>query len=656
MSRTIRSLLWCYGLAVGAATCGVGCTHLIETRAITAFSKNLKDEDLDGLMKVTTGDFRQRALRTATALEDLKILHLPDGKTTVVEVEELSEDKKRVTVQVGDAKKEVFYELEKDPTGHWVVDDIYQKQSRKGVEAYKSVTEQMDLLLTVREFLDTWSRGDREQVLAITTEPFRGALDQLPPSFLASLTRIVSAGKPTSGKYRPNAQLDEKVAVVRLPRMSGDTVISMELVKGRWAVSDVAVDSKGDDQLPSMLKLAYAVNSCTTFLAAYAHGDKGALANWSSKDFYEGSLAVGDLSQVHLPDAQFSEHELQVKLRGNRADFVLKNDMELVQIDMHRDQEKVSEPTSKYRVSDVTIYEIESKQEKRLSALFTAQGMLEIFVRALSERDVTTLRHASTRDLAGRVWSRLTPESLESMPLDPFDGGKMEFISASFQGALTKIEVRQGGRPLTYLLREEYGRFFVDDVNWQITGIPASFKTTMEILVPIQEFASAIAESRDPAEQQAALERLQATSTADFNRTVWSQTSFVPNAGMSADNYLKAPLKGIALSDQEVTVQLGDNQYGAKVQLRREFERYVIDDVQLIAGVDDSKRLALKHSLRTQLARGEAKKPKTIVQANYEQEASEPSAIPRELPKDVTEAPEIGDPFGNDPRSFGGSR
>ena len=46
----------------------------------------------------------------------------------------------------GDPKKEVFYELARDKSGHWVVDDIYLKQKRKGIEAYKSVTEQMDLL------------------------------------------------------------------------------------------------------------------------------------------------------------------------------------------------------------------------------------------------------------------------------------------------------------------------------------------------------------------------------------------------------------------------------------------------------------------------------------------------------------------------------
>jgi hypothetical protein len=631
--------VWCFGLAIGATTC-VGCSHFIESRAITQFSEYLKDEDLGGLMSSTTREFHQRALRTETALEDLKILNIPDGKTTVVEVEELSDSKKRVTVQVGDGKKEVFYELEKDAKGHWGVDDIYLKQKQKGVVAYKSVTEQMDLLLSVREFLDTWSRGDREQVLGVTTPKFRSTLDSLPPSYLATLTRIVSAGKPTGGKYKPNAQMDEKVAVVRLPRSVGDTVISFELADGAWRVADVAVDCKGDDQLPSMLKLAQAVNGCTSFLAAYNSGDKAALSRWSSDDFFEGSLSVGDLTQARLPDAQFSEHELQVaKLRGNRADFVLKNDTELVQIDLHKEPDSEPDAVPVFRVSDVTIYEIETKQEKRLSALFTAQGMLDIFVKAMSDRDLKTLKHSSTHDLAGRVWNRLTPETLNVMPLDLFDGGQMEFVTASFQGALTRVDVRQGGKDLTYMLREEHGRFFVDDVHWQITGVPASMKTTLEILVPVHEFATAIAMSRDPEYQQEALERVQAASTSELNRVVWSQTRLIPNSSVSADAYLQAPLKSIATADHDVIVQLGDARYGAKVTLRKEFDRYAVDDILLIAGPEETQRMAFKHNLKTQLARGEGRAQQAV--------------IPASAKREVRQAPpprEIEDPFASDIR------
>jgi hypothetical protein len=639
MSRTIRSFVCCCGLAAITVGGSSGCTHLIETRAITAFSKNLQQANLEGLKASTSDEFRQRALRTAVALEDLKILRLPDGKTTIVEVEDINSDKKRVTVQVGESKKEIFYELAKDSTGRWVVDDIYLKQKKKGVEAYKSVTEQMDLLLSVREFLNAWGNGDREQVLRVTSPAFRSSLEALPPSFLASMTRTVTSGRPAGAQFKPHAQLDEKVAVVRLPRLSGECVVSLELKGEHWQVSDVAIDSKDDDQVSSMYKLAKAVNNCTSFLAAYGRGDKASLANWSSKDFYEGSLSIGDLSQAKLPDALLSEHELQVKLRGNRADFILKNDAELVQIDMHRVSETAPNVTPQFVVSDVTIYEVATKQEKRLSALFTAQEMLEIFVKSLSLRDLDALKHCSTRDLSSRVWSKLNGGTVTAMPLEPFDSDEFEFVTASFQGALTRIEVRQGGRPLTYLLREESGRFYVDDVQWQITGIPSSLKSTIEVLIPVQDFAAAIALGREPQEQTAALEQLQANSSSDFNRMVWTQCRFVPNSGMSADTFLHAPLKGIAMGENEVTVQLGDNRFGAKVTLRREFDRYTVDDVLLVAGPEEAQRLALKHSLRTQLARGEAQAPSATVPASATRSAG---------PRTASSAIDESDPFASD--------
>ena len=656
MSRTIHSFVCC-GLAAITVGGSAGCTHLIESRAITAFSKNLQQADLEGLKAATSDEFRQRALRTTVALEDLKILRLPDGKTTVVEVEDVSSEKKRVTVQVGESKKEIFYELARDANGRWVVDDIYLKQKKKGVEAYKSVTEQMDLLLTVREFLNAWGNGDREQVLRVTTPTFRTSLEGLPPSFLASLTRTVTAGRPVGSQFKPHAQLDEKVAVVRLPRLSGECVVSLELKGEHWQVSDVGIDSKDDDQVPSMFKLAQAVNGCTAFLAAYDRGDKPSLAALSSKDFYEGSLSIGDLSQAKLPDAMLSEHELQVKLRGNRADFVLKNDAELVQIDMHRAPETAPNAPAQFVVSDVTIYEVETKQEKRLSALFTAQAMLEIFVKSLSLRDLDSLKHCSTRDLTARVWTKLNGGTVTAMPLDLFDADEFEFVTASFQGALTKIEVRQGGRPLTYLLREENGRFYVDDVQWQITGIPSSLKTTIEILIPVQDFAAAIALGREVEDQAVALEQLQANSTNDFNRMVWTQCRFVPNSGMSADTFLRAPLKGIAIGENEVTVQLGDNRFGAKVTLRREFDRYAVDDVLLIAGPEETQRLALKHSLRTQLARGEVRAPLAVVPASATQYADPRTApgarttqSPRTAPATRTAVNVVDetDPFAGD--------
>lgn len=619
MSPAIRSLVWFTGLALCMVGSGSGCAHLIESRAINAFAKNLEAQNLDGLKVVTSEDFNKRALRTATALEDLKILRIPDGKTLIVDVEQVSDEKKRVTVQVGEDKKEVFYELTRDDSGKWVIDDIYLKQKKKGIEAYKSVTEQMDLLLTVREFLDAWGHGDREQVLSITTPKLRTALEELPPSFLAQVTRKVTQGKTASGKFRPTASLDEKVAVVKLPRQSGETVITMELRKGKWQVADIAIACKDEEEkLPSVMNLAHAVNRCVAFLAAYQLEDKDQLSALCEQDFYQGSLSFADLKQAKLPEPQLPDHELQVRLRGNRADFTLRSEAEFVQIDMQRGADITSESTPQYVVSDVTIYEIESRQEKRLSALFTAQGMLEVFIHALSQRKLDEIKHCSTHDFSSRVWDKMSEATVPSMPLESFDSLNVKYVSATFQGALTKIEVSQGDRPFTYLLREERGKFLVDDVQWKVSGVPESVKSTLEILIPIQDFAAGITLGRNPEQQQQALDLIQGNSSSDFNRMVWSQTKFVPNSGMSADSFLQAPVRSMAIGEKEVIVNFGDQRYGAKVLMRREYDRFIVDDVVLIAGPEESERLALRQSLRSQMANGNVKPPQTIVQASYQ--------------------------------------
>jgi len=630
---------------------------MIETNPIQAFSKGLENDDLNRLKAVTSDDFNQLVLRSDDSLENLHELKLPDsksGKTKIVDTEEISKDRKRVTVQIGENKKELYYELTRNDAGKWVVDNIFMKQKHKGIEVYKSVTEQVDLLLTVREFMDTWTNGDREQVLSMTAPKFRAALSELPPTFLAQLTRQVTRGKPKNGQFHPKASLDEKIAVVRLPRLTGSTVLTMELRKGRWQVANVGIESSSEEEkLPSALNLAVAVNQCVAFLAAYYDDDKDKLSKVCLDDFYSGSLSIADLKQVKLPDPQLTEHELQVKLRGNRADFVLRNENEFVQIDMLRQPDTTPGALPNFVVSDVTIYEIQSKQEKRLSALFTAQGMLEVFVDAMARREIDRARHCSTHDFSNRVWKKLNESTILSMPLDAFDSTEIEIVSSTFMGALTKIDVVQGGRPMTYLLRDEGGRFMVDDIHWQVTGIPDSVKSTLEVLIPIQDFAAGVALGRDAEQQDRALELIQSNSSNEFNRMVWSQNSFVPNSGMSADTFLQTPVRSIALGENDVVVQFGTSRYGAKVTMVQEHNRFIIDDVQLVAGSQESERMSLKTTLRTQLAKGEVRRPQTIQQvghnsdadqgvrkANYEViiDSDDDSSIPENPPRELDDA------------------
>ena len=105
----------------------------------------------------------------------------------------------------------------------------------------------MDLLLTVREFLEAWDEGNRQEVLQSATPDFKAALAELPPGFLAKMTRHVCQKKTRRSDFKPQAQLDEKTAVVRLARGDGETIATFQLIDDKWLVSDVAIDSKGRD-------------------------------------------------------------------------------------------------------------------------------------------------------------------------------------------------------------------------------------------------------------------------------------------------------------------------------------------------------------------------------------------------------------------------
>ncbi len=612
-----RSVCACLMMVAGS-----GCANMIESRAIDRFSAGLRDENLNELQAATSSEFSERALRTATALQDIKILRLPDGKTTIVEVENLSPTHRRVTVQIGegkgkgkekdkDARKDVFYELVLDDSGKWVVDDVYLKQKKQGVTIFKSVTEQLDLLLSVREFLDGWDAGNREQILKGASPGFEQELAALPPAYLAELTRKIIGEKSLTKSYRPQAQMDEDVAVVRLPRNGGSsTVVTLEQVKSEWKVTDVAIDAREEaDQIPSVHKLALAVNTCTKFLAAYRQEDKVSLSPLCDKEFYEGSLGIANLKQVLLPAADLSDHRLELKLTGQRADCLLRGEHEFVQIDMRREDAPEPKAPPKFLVTDVTIYERETRQEKRLSALFTAQAMLELFCEALSTRDLDHLRHCSTQDFSNRVWRRLNSATIQNLPLEQFENPAIEVKDVRFLGALTQVEALQNGKPVSYMLREESGRFYVDDLHWKENGRPDSVKRTLALLVPVQNFSAAVTLGRSPEQQKLVLDMMKQTCSTDFNRLVWQQADYLPNAGLSADTFLNARLKSIVESETDVLIQFGDDRFGAMVKLRKEHNREVVDDVVLIGGPEPSDRMAFKQTMRTLLATGEAIRP-----------------------------------------------
>ncbi len=590
-------------LAVLPLCLGVGCAHMAERQVITAFTTALEKEDYQTLKVHTSDDFNARALRTAEAMEDIQILRVPTGEVSVVEVQEESPTEKLVAVTNGKRTKKVYYRLKQsDESEEWVVDDVYLRQNKGGVKVDKSVAEQMDLLLSVREFLDTWHAGERDRVLSVVTMELADSLRALPPEHLDRLTKQVVAEHGASKSFRPKAQLDDDVAIVSLPRPTGKMILKMKLLEDRWKVADVAVESRKDkEHIESLRKTAMAMQSVTQFLSAYAEQDRERLAKVCHSKLYEDCLALADLSQEQLPSSTLDGAEYYVKMEGRQADYIIEQPNRVVRLSLSRGGVELQElpEDSPYVVEEVTLYETggvtDEVAEKRLSVVFTGQAILQLFQEAVRDGNLPMIRNLVTADFNERVWRMVPNDDVSQLAPHLFSNPIDRVVSTQFDGAVSRFTVSQGGLDLTYVLLDHRGRVRVDDVKFENADQIVSMKETMEILLPIRTYASALAAGDT--------ETLQRYSSNDLNRLVWTQAESVPKAGQAVISHLGCPLADIReVGTDSMMVVLGDENFGAKVMLVDEHGHRLVDDIIVVNGKQPEQRAFHKRVLRTEIA------------------------------------------------------
>lgn len=582
-------------LAIGVSTWLVGCSHLAETRALSAFSEALESKNVDDLKSTTSGRFKDKSMRVAGSIDDFAVLRLPKGDIEIVEVEEVSEDEKRVTVQIGKGTERLKYRLVREAGSRkWVVDDVFMRRKKDGVVSTKPITELMDLVTTVREFLGAWDQGVRGDMLESSTPELGRLLASLPPTYLTRLAEHAIGDRADDAKLRPEAQLDDDVAVVRLPRSSGQMILSFQKIEGRWLVSDMAVESRQDkDHISSIRQLATVLNSAATFLDGYREGDKAKLQRVTQKSFFEGSIEAGQLKVVTLPTSQEAASKYEVKLTNGIADFIVPYNKELVKLSLTKIEGKDADSAIEYRIDEVTIYELEGKQEKRLSALYMSHAMMQIYSQALVTRDLETLTINSTSDFQQRVWKKLDQHLLHELAIAEIEPAAPTILTTTFMGAVTEVTVRQGSKALVYVLRDHKGHLQVDDVLLPVAGRPNSLKQHLETMIPMYRFAKAIATDDMPV--------LHRFSSKDFNRAVWHETKRVPSIGVNFRDYFAMPLATLQFTDDKAAMGLGDSRYGARILLVREGDGYVVDDVLLIIGPELRQRVELKDALRLEV-------------------------------------------------------
>lgn len=588
----------------------VGCNHFIESKVIEQFTVAMKDGDLTELRLKTSANFKHKALRRAESLDDLKVVGLPDQPPAIMRVEAVSENEKHVVVEVGRLKRKLLYKLIREPgNDEWVVDDVYMKRkTSQRVEVTRTVSDQMDLLLTVRDFLDAWELGDRNQVLNAATPDLREKLAALPPTVLAQLTKRAMGTDVRRSRVKPDAQMEGKVALVKLPRTSGDVLIRFRLTEAGWKADDVATESRDDDaHISSIRKTANVLLTASRFLNAVNSNDRTALPALTTQKFNASTLTHTNLPGLKLIALEFAP-SFDVSVHNTHSTVIVPSADDLAHIRLVPVSE---DKPSEFVVEDVQFFSKDGKVQKSLAASVTAEAKAMLFFDALAKRDLPLLRRLATPDFNSRVWDRVDAAMADVLLEDVAPNSTGSIVKTGFEGEMTRVtlETTQIFQNAELVFREWDGELKVDEVHLLSNypdALPKSdairgsvderrfLKRRYEALIPVLEFAVGV--HRDD------VRRIQRVSSYDFNRLVWKQSKTVPDIGFPILKHLMVKPTSIELEQDKGTVILGDERFGAKLNLVKDGDFWVVDDAQLIAGVQPEQRTHMKNTMRIQLA------------------------------------------------------
>lgn len=601
--RTILPFLLC-GTVLGLSA---GCAHMVESQVVTAFARSLQDHDSSKLIAETSAEFESKAIKGDETFRALKMIELPEGMPKVTFVKAIKDEEgkhvvaKRVTAVVGKDKRKLYFTLKRDgKSNRWVVDDLFL--SKDDLENNKSVAIRLGVLLALQESLDAWKSGGREQILASATPEFGQALGDLTTLQLAQFAKKVTADMAETTKVVSNEYIGDETAEMLIVKGDNDLILRFQRDGQRWRLDDLAVRSNGrlrsaGNDIASARLVAAAMGSALKFESAFRKSDKRVLEQVCTPAFFEGSLAPSNLSQVHLPETGPGLDDFDIKLDNARATFVVRSGNEELTISMKQMKPEQLHDIPRYLVDDVTIYDLKSSQDKRLSSLFTAQVTMENFHNALATRDVESLRKNSTHDFNERVWTRTTAAHFDGLPMARIAPVRPTILQTQFKGSLTEILIEQGERPMTYVLRDEGGRMLVDDVLTPATDWPESMKGSVEVMLSILNFRAALAASNMIA--------IRGTATSDFTRFAWDHFQMAPQFDLNPDDFLKAPLTSISRSESRAEVVFGNARHGARFKMVRERDQFQVDDVTLVAGPLDREQIPMKRTIRTQLGQVE---------------------------------------------------
>jgi hypothetical protein len=613
MRRLLRATIACSALGASLP----GCTGVMTQSAVTGFTRSLQTKDLAGLKGYSSKRFEDQALRLPESAQDLTLLNLPKGKARVVSIDDKGQDERVVQVEIGESKKKIEYQLRREGrSGRWVVDDliISQTNTDKSVVS-RSATDQMNLLLSVRELITDWQTGDREQILSCAMPELAADMNGLPPAWMDQVTKRVAGDAPLRS-FRPEARMQEDKAVVSLTRGDNSLMMEFKQADGRWLLLDASWKGGADEEVRSLRKLSVALTQARRFLESFAAEDRSALADLTTKSFY-ASMEQADLKQASIPVVELMTRPYECRQNRQRVDVLLTDENTTYTLNIAAQDPKAQDaPAAEQaadgaKVEELTIFDQHDGQVKRLSSMFQAQAVVEYFGELLATRDPMQLRQLSTTDFNEQVWRRFAPEILGEVAVPEVQNAAPQVISTVFKGPVTEVTVRQGDWNLTYMLHTEGGRLVVDDILMPTQNRPASFKKHMQLLGPICEFAHGLRQQDNKA--------LLAASGAGLDRIVWRQVRETPDIGIDLVSRMSLPVHAMQAGDTQSRVTLSDGVHVAEISLESEQGRFVVSDVNFIEQ-PDRPPVAMLQAMRHQIARDmQSRNSREILPAGHEQ-------------------------------------
>ncbi|MCH2210809.1 MAG: hypothetical protein MK110_05875 [Fuerstiella sp.] len=565
-----------------------GCaTSLLEERVISDFVTALEEENVPAMRRVVSDDFQRKVRLSGDTFRDLNIVKLPKGEVEILDIAEPTDDSRSVVVRDESGDKYKF-ELTRDTENQrWSVNDVVVRQQKKWKKVRSSVTwptsQVLDLVFSVREYLDAWSTLERSHILSNSSPAMAASIRSVPESWLPLITNGIAVNYDPALARKPEAQLNKKAAVVRIPVRRGYLLVSAVQVDNRWLMDDIEIHSRSDSGHPgSVRRQADAVASLGSFLSAFASESRQRLQEYSTPQFYGATLQFADLDLVSLPSPDIAPKELSIRAFSGRVAIIVPTESEIVRFDLVDPGRSAGKPvissreSRRFLVDNVILNDRSRRNERTLSSVFTAPARASLFVTAMQKRDIRMLKQLSTREFNDAVWDRMSPELIGRMTLPLTQLSDMVLKDSNVRGNRTELTfLTSDGLQAHCRMLDQLGRLAVDDFHFTDTQDQMlSLRVQCALQVPVAEFTAAW-RAND-------LTALKEACSIRFNRLVLNHFSSLPPDNVHLVSRLDTALRSTRVTEERATVHMGlASADTAEVHLIQEHDRWVVDDISI---------------------------------------------------------------------------